>query len=453
MEARLLEDGISLMNFIIGIGVLFLVLFVIDLISSAQRNAKEQERVRLELIAKGEFENWLHVNLEQLKKKSLENRREGKKYIEEFENALLEEARSNPIDFIYNYYSIYSNKALIGTKSVLQYSSDHGFENTLDFSNELFHTDNLLGKFNFYLTGVSLERSEVRNKLNNSLESILLARLSPESIQNAFYNKELSLYDFKEDVYSGYKGYTSKRYVQHGPFKWLRDAKYLNPSTLTRQFNNYKSVKRSHEIKRKHYDSKFVDNSTKFNKPESIRKNSIKDLNDHIEKNSYTSASNQPYVSKKSDDRIKDADPVAPAREYSREHSSSLDKSETYSTTNPLHPEYKEARDKHLKTKTQIYILHTPFQLGQMIEIKIGESTNLKTRIDDYRQYWRDKFHVVFISDGIVENEKELKNRLDSFHVSNEFFKVDLRTMQIISKSSNILELLKNLEIYSNVDA
>lgn len=395
--------------------------------------------------AKNQFHNWFNINSVSLKQMANKNIQEGKNLVLGIENDLLYEAKFKPISFLYSYYQYLKNPEF-GSNKILIYSSEHSFNLDFNLDSNLFTVENKKG-FELYVNGFLEDRINFRNGLDEKLKPIILKSTNPSEVQRAFLIQELALSDFKEEY--RYYRYRNYRYYDFGPFHWLRKEKFFNPGSISRKLNNNRLIQseRSRTFSRKKY---CIDNSEKFQRKikDNIQDlNSVSELNDRIKKNNYSNPSNQPFVKNKQEPIKKMCNDgvIKNQSETSRMYSSESDKDQVLKKSF----EVKDSGEKHLKTKTRIYILLTPFQFGEKIEIKVGESTNIKSRIDTYRQYWRDKFKVVFISEGLVEDEKKLKLKLEKFHDSNEFFRVDIKTMQIISKSTSFHELLQNLELYS----
>ena len=81
---------------------------------------------------------------------------------------------------------------------------------------------------------------------------------------------------------------------------------------------------------------------------------------------------------------------------------------------------------KNLETDTRLYVVRTPFiEPNGNVVIKIGESTNIEGRIKTFKFYWRDKFKILALAPGRVEDEAALHRVLLNKHIGGEYFSVN----------------------------
>lgn len=406
------------------------------------------------------FNIWLKINLEFLKSETIKNSAIGQNLITNFENGLVETSINEPVNFLKLYYEICNDQKEIGTLPLAVYKFKYSHYEVQSIYKDLFEYN---GK-ELSIKGIRKKRSEIIKLLNPKLKEQILKSALNVNFGKIFLDGILDLDDFKTNIRSRYQTfYRSGAYYKYGPFSWLRNEKILNPSNIRRTLNDNK-VKKLPIKTISHYfkEGKLIKRD--FILPMNINNNqnesyTAETLNAHITKNKFSTSSKQPFVNKSFETNTITTTKHHPSPQKALLHEAitqtkiNISNKKENSINSPIRENEfilsstSSESIKHRQSKTKIYILITPFSANGNVEIKIGESTNIKARIDDYRQYWRDKFCVLTALNGIVEDETIIKNILSNFHTSNEFYTLNNELIQIISKSKTIETLKKELKL------
>ena len=319
-----------------------------------------------------------------------------------------------------------------------------------------------VGKFESYI----LKRSYSKLKSN------------PEYLNNYFKNGILDLdsFKFREDNAFG----SNEKYYTSGPFKILRDKKHIKILSIRAHLRKSKSVSSTDDkkqvqlanIERKKRKITFISDRHFQEKGDPILQEIEKIENYKEYKYRKHSGSNKKhefgedkvisgkdeitFISdnpsrEKGDLVIQEVEKIENYKEYKyRKHSGSNKKHE-FGGDKVISGKDEVKQNKITINNGQmkegfIYILKTPFQTDSMfVDVKVGCTESLASRMGSYRFYWRNHFSFIGIYSGDITDEKEVLNLLSAYQIQGEYFNLPVELVESIEGLSNTSELISSL--------